>query len=135
MLTNWLSATAKLRSLMASTVSPLMAWKVLVSPRTSILAMSPRQVRIVDVLRHLDVLFQEAELVQPRDGVLEVLGYHPRVGGPVHVLLGEIELGEHGARRLEVRGDDIQHRLPVLGLLHVTGQGDVVVEERAHGVG
>src|SRR5919109_5372675 len=135
MLTNSLSPTWKLTLVIASTVSPLIAWNVFVSPRTSILAMSPWEVRVVDVLRHLDVLLEEAQLVEPGDRVLQVLGDHAAIRRPIDVLLGEIELGEHGPGRLEVRGDEIQHRLAVFRLVHVSRQRDVVVQERPHGVG
>src|SRR5262245_44711611 len=107
MLTNWLSPTERLRSRMASTVSPLMAWNVLVRPRTSIRAMSPRQIRVVDVLGHGHVALQEAELVEPRQRVLEILGHEPGVSPAIHVLLGQVELLEHGLRSLEARVDHV----------------------------
>src|SRR5712691_8771370 len=103
MLTNSFSPTAKLRSLSASTVSPMIAWKVLVRPVTSILAMSPRQIRVVGVAGHLQILLQKAQLVQPRQSVLQVLGHDPAVRPPVHVLLREVELLQHSLGRLEMR--------------------------------
>src|SRR5262245_59369038 len=117
MLTNWFSPTVRLRSWMASTVSPLMAWKVLVRLRTSIRAMSFRQVRAVDVGRHLEVLVEKSQLVKPRQGVLKILGRHPGIRPAVHVLVREIELLQHRLRRLEVRGDQVEDGLPVLGLV------------------
>src|SRR5215470_8045049 len=101
MLTNSLSPTARSMSWIASTVSPLIAWKVLVRCWTSILAMSPRQVRVVHVRRHLEVLVEEAELREPRYCVLKLLGGDPAVDAPEHILVGEIELLEDGLGYLE----------------------------------
>src|SRR5215831_17863296 len=116
MLTNSLSPTARSMSWIASTVSPLIAWKVLVRCWTSILAMSPRQVRVVHVGRHLKVLIEEAELREPRHRVLQLLGRDPAVDTTEHVLVGEIELLEDGLRHLELSGCQVDHRFPVLGL-------------------
>src|SRR5262245_62205047 len=101
----------------ASTVSPLIAWKVLVRCWTSILAMSPRQVRVVHVRRHLEVLVEEAELREPRHGVLQLFCRDPAVDAAEHVLVGEIELLDDGLRHLELCGRQVDDRLPVLGLV------------------
>src|SRR5215469_1347383 len=129
MLTNSLSPTVKLRPLIASTASPLIVGKVLPRPRISIRAMSPRQIRGVDVRRHLQVLVEEPELVEAREGVLEVLGGDARVHAAEHVLSREVELGEDGARRLELGGHEVEDGVSVLGLVEVAREGDVVLEE------
>src|SRR5215469_2070543 len=101
MLTNSLSPTVKLRSQIASTLSPLIVGKVLPRPRTSIRAMSPRKIRGIDVRRHLQVLVEEAQLVQARERMLEVLGRDACIDAAEHVLPREVELREDGAGCLE----------------------------------
>src|SRR5215813_3712124 len=102
MLTNWLSPTARSMSWIASTVSPLIAWKVLVRCWTSILAMSPRQVRVIHVRSDLKMLVEEAELGEPRQRVLQLLRGDPGVEPPEHVLVGEVELLEDGLGHFEL---------------------------------
>src|SRR3990172_9430836 len=132
MLRNSFSPTSKLRPFIASTAPPLMAWNALVRPRTAILAMSSRQVRVVDIPGHLNIPFQKPQLVEPRNRVLQVLRRRASVQGPVDVLLGEVVLLQHGLGQLELRSHRVDDRIPVLRSVDVPQQADVIFEERPH---
>src|SRR3989442_7644416 len=135
MLTNSFSPTVRPRSVMAATVSPLIAWKVFVRPLTSILAMSPRRVGVVDVRRHRHVLLEEAQLVEARQRVLKVLGHDPGIDAAIDVLPGEVELLEHGLGHLVSGRDHLDDRFAVLRPVDVRQQGAVYLETPPEGDG